>query len=127
MDDREIHGTIIDQLDGAMSWFRERLETEYVITGKPEREVHWEYPLEAIREAVTNSEEQLKKMELSIRQIKGVTYAKEHGSISNSEYQRVAEVSQRTATRDLNLLKSKGIFISEGSTGRGTLYRLKTP
>lgn len=229
VDDREIHGTIIDQLDGAMSWFRERLETEYIITGQPEREVHWEYPLEAIREAVTNSvchrdytslahnqirlyddrleiwnpgslpsaltpealfyehdsmprnrkiaesffyaglierwgsgtlriaeellvakfpapqfisesgrfrvtfykellsEEQLKKLELSTRQIKAVNYAKAHGSISNSEYQRIAEVSQRTATRDLNLLKSKGIFISEGSTGRGTLYRLKTP
>lgn len=54
VDDREIHGCLITQLDGAMSWFRERLETEFVITGKPGREVHWEYPLEAIREGITN-------------------------------------------------------------------------
>lgn len=55
VDDREIHGNLFEQLDGATSWFRERLETEFVITGKPEREVKWEYPLKAIREAVTNA------------------------------------------------------------------------
>lgn len=54
VDDREVHGALIRQLDGAMGWFRERLETEFVITGKPERDVIWEYPLDAIREAVTN-------------------------------------------------------------------------
>src|SRR5579863_1264872 len=50
VDDREIHGTLIDQLDGAVGWFRERLETEFVITGKPQRDVIWEYPLDAVRE-----------------------------------------------------------------------------
>jgi ATP-dependent DNA helicase RecG len=229
VDDRETHGTLSHQLDEALSWFRERLETEFIIKGKAEREVRWEYPLNAIREALVNvlchrdytslahsqirlyddhldiwnagslppaltpevlfqehdsmprnrkiadaffytglierwgsgtlriaeellaaklpvpqfvsesgrfrvtfykeflTEEQLKKMELSSRQIKAVTYAKEHGSISNSEYQKIAEVSQRTATRDLNLLKLNGVFISKGSTGRGTVYKLKKP
>ena len=37
-----------------MSWFRERLETEFIITGNPQREVRWEYPLAAIREAIIN-------------------------------------------------------------------------
>lgn len=55
VDDREIHGNLFEQLDGAMNWFRERLETEFIITGKPEREVKWEYPLNAIREAVINA------------------------------------------------------------------------
>ena len=54
IDDREIHGALIHQLDEAMSWFRERLATEFVISGEAEREVHWEYPLNAIREAVIN-------------------------------------------------------------------------
>jgi ATP-dependent DNA helicase RecG len=54
VDDREVHGALIKQLDEAMNWFRDRLETEFVIVGKPEREVHWEYPLSAIREAVIN-------------------------------------------------------------------------
>jgi len=53
-DDREVHGTLIHQLDDAMAWFRDRLTTEFVIAGKPERDVRWEYPLSAIREAVTN-------------------------------------------------------------------------
>lgn len=229
VDDREIHGTIIDQLDGAMGWFKEKLSTEFIITDRPEREVNWEYPLEAIREAVTNTvchrdyrslahaqirlyddrleiwnpgslpaaltpdslfsehdsmprnrkiaesffyagfierwgsgtlrmaeelksaklpspeflsesgrfrvifykelltEERLSKMELSARQIKAVFYVKEHGSISNSEYQKIAQVSERTSTRDLNFLKSKDIFITDGSAGRGTVYKLKTP
>lgn len=227
VDDREIHGTLIDQLDGALGWFRERLETEFIITGKPGREVHWEYPLEAIREAVTNvlchrdytslahsqirlyddhlefwnagslpsaltpevllfehdsmprnrkiaesffyagfierwgsgtlrmaeeleiaklpppqfkselgrfrltfykqflTKEYLQKIGLSERQFKAALYTKEHGSISNSEYQQIAEVSKRTATRELNELKEKGVFISEGTTGRGMIYRLK--
>jgi ATP-dependent DNA helicase RecG len=227
VDDREAHGTLFDQLDAALSWFRERLATEFIIKSKAQREVHWEYPLNAIREAVVNvlchrdytslahsqirlyddhldiwnagslppaltpevllqehdsmprnrkiadaffysglierwgsgtlriaeellaaklpapqfvsesgrfrvtfykelfAEQQLKKMALTTRQIKAVAYVKEHGSISNSEYQEIAKVSQRTATRDLNLLKMKDIFIAEGATGRGTVYKLK--
>ena len=54
VDDREIHGALLQQLDGAMTWFRDRLKTEFVITGKPEREVRWEYPLKAIREGLIN-------------------------------------------------------------------------
>lgn len=227
VDDREIHGTVIEQLDGAMSWFKERLETEFVITGKSERDVHWEYPLDAIREAVTNavchrdytslahsqirlydehleiwnagglpsaltpeelfhehdsmprnrkiaeaffyaglierwgsgtlrmvealktagfpppqfesesgrfrvifnrqlfSEESLQKMGLSERQLKAIAYTQEHGSITNSEYQALTNVSKSTATRELNELKEKGILISKGTTGRGFTYCLK--
>jgi len=54
IDDREAHGTLINQLDETMAWFKERLETEFIITGNPQREVRWEYPLDAIREAVIN-------------------------------------------------------------------------
>lgn len=223
------NGTLIEQLDTALSWFRERLETEFIIKGGAEREVRWEYPLNAIREAIINvlchrdytslahsqirlyddhlvmwnagglptslttdnlfqehdsiprnriianaffysglierwgsgtiriaeelsaanlpapefesqsgqfrvtfykellNEKQLKKLGLSARQIKAVSYARAHGSISNSEYQNIANVSERTATRDLNSLKEKGIFILEGTAGRGITYRIKAP
>ncbi|KAB2832618.1 MAG: hypothetical protein F9K49_07850, partial [Caedimonadaceae bacterium] len=227
VDDREVHGPLLDQLDEAISWFRERLETTFVISGKPERDVLWEYPLSAIREAVTNvlchrdytghahsqirlyddrleiwnagslppsltpdlllrehdsiprnrkiaeaffyaglierwgsgttrmaeelkaarmplptftsepgrfrlifhkeilTEGRLKDMGLSQRQILAVTYTKEHEAISNTEYQTIAGVSKRTASRELNELKLKDILVAEGVGGRGTIYRLK--
>lgn len=229
VDDREAHGSLIDQLDGAMAWFRERLSTEFTFTGKPQRDVHWEYPLNAIREAVINVlchrdytsaahsqirlyddhldiwnagslpppltpeillgehdsiprnrkiaeaffymglierwgsgttrmaselqkegfpkpqfesmagrfkvtffkqvlvEQPFKKYRLSERQLLAIEYVKEHGSISNAEYQTVTGVSNRTALRDLKELKLKGILISTGGTGRGVAYRLNTP
>ncbi|MFH1725693.1 MAG: ATP-binding protein [Elusimicrobiota bacterium] len=55
VDDRRIDGTIFDQVEGAAGYFREKLDTRYVITGRPQREVIWEYPLKALREAVTNA------------------------------------------------------------------------
>lgn len=55
VDDREVEGTLLEQVDEAMSWFRERLQTKFVITGKPQRDVIWEYPLEAVREAIINA------------------------------------------------------------------------
>ncbi len=54
IDDREVHGPLITQLDGAMSWFKERLSTEFLIEGNLERDVIWEYPLSVIREALVN-------------------------------------------------------------------------
>lgn len=227
VDDREVHGALLDQLEEIMSWFKERLETAFEITGKPERDVHWEYPLSAIREAVINllchrdytspahcqirlyddrlelwntgslpagltaamlldehdsiprnrniadaffaaglierwgsgttrmaaelkkagmplpefqsnngrfrlifhrhllSEERLKSMGLSERELLAINHVREHGEITNSDYQNIASVSKRTATRDLNELKSKGIFTVEGKSGLGMTYRLK--
>ena len=227
IDDREAHGTLINQLEETLAWFKERLETEFIITGNPQREVRWEYPLDAIREAVINmlchrdytslahsqirlyddrlefwnagslpvaltpelllvehdsiprnskiaeaffymglieqwgsgttriahelhaygypipqfkvelgrfrltfyrtsyTEELLKKANLTERQLKAVAYLKENVVISNSEYQKIAEVSSRTATRELKELKEKGILLSEGTRGRGIIYRLK--
>ena len=55
VDDRRIDGTLFDQVDGAMAYFREKLDTRFERTGRPQREVIWEYPLKALREAVTNA------------------------------------------------------------------------
>ncbi len=60
------------------------------------------------------TEEQLKKADLNERQIKAVLYVKENESISNSEYQKLTEVSERTALRDLNNLISKQILEKKG-------------
>lgn len=64
---------------------------------------------------------------LSVRQRKIVDHIKQHGQIANAEYQTVAGVSKRTATRDLKELVDKGILVIQGETGRGTTYRLKGP
>lgn len=202
------------------------METEFVISGKPDRDVIWEYPLEAIREAVMNllchrdysglahsqirlyddhlefwnsgglpssltpdllllehdsiprnrkiaeaffyagyierwgsgttrmaselkaahmpppkfisdpgkfrltfykapfAENYLKSKGLTKRQLLAVNHVKKHGSISNSEYQEIAKISKSTATRELNELKDKDIFIVEGIRGRGMIYKL---
>lgn len=55
VDDREMEGTLFEQSEGAMNYFRERLQTRFEMTGKPQRKVIWEYPLEALREAVINA------------------------------------------------------------------------
>jgi ATP-dependent DNA helicase RecG len=55
VDDREIGGSLFDQAEAVMHYFRERLQTRYVFEGTPTREVVWEYPLEALREAVINA------------------------------------------------------------------------
>lgn len=71
------------------------------------------------------AEDLLKNMGLSERQLLAVAYIKEHGTISNTDYQTIANVSKSTATRELKELKSKKILISEGVGGRGTIYRLR--
>ncbi|HCG76442.1 MAG: transcriptional regulator [bacterium (Candidatus Ratteibacteria) CG_4_10_14_3_um_filter_41_18] len=55
IDDRMIEGTIIEQVDEAMDFIRKNINVRFVITGKPEREQIWDYPLEALREAVINA------------------------------------------------------------------------
>jgi ATP-dependent DNA helicase RecG len=227
VDDKEVHGTLLEQLDGAIGWFRERLETEFVITGKPQRDVIWEYPLDAIREAIINllvhrdytsmansqvrlydnsvefwnpgglpvglttamlltkhnsvrrnqsiaeaffymglierwgsgttrmaeelqifkhplpvfesdefkftlcfyrkPEPILKKplvSNLTKRQQTLIEYLKEHDSITNSRFQELANISARTATRELKKLTDEGVLITEG-VGPATKYRLK--
>lgn len=55
IDSKHLEGNILEQIDEAMIWFEQRLETEFIITGKPRREEKWEYPLLALREAFTNA------------------------------------------------------------------------
>jgi ATP-dependent DNA helicase RecG len=67
--------------------------------------------------------EQLTKLGLNNRQVKAVLLIKEKGKITNSEYQILNEVSDRTALRDIEELTEKGILIKEGEK-KGTYYKL---
>ncbi len=61
---------------------------------------------------------------LNERQQQAISYLKTHGKISNTEYQQVAHSIKKTATRDLNDLKNKGIVEQMGSRGAGVHYVL---
>ena len=67
--------------------------------------------------------EQLTKLGLNDRQVKAVLFVKENGKITNSEYQILNEVSDRTALRDIEELTGKDILIKEGEK-KGTYYKL---
>lgn len=73
------------------------------------------------RDWLTN--EALAGFHLNERQLQAIAYLKSTSVITNSDYQRVAGCSQRTATRDLNELAHKGLIAPEGK-GRGARYRL---
>lgn len=55
IDNRLISGTIIEQIDEVMDFIRKNINVEFVISGKPRRDEIWDYPLEALREAVVNA------------------------------------------------------------------------
>lgn len=51
-----------------------------------------------------------------------MTYAREHGGVSNDEVQKLTNVSDATATRYLQELEEQGKLKQEGNTGRGVRY-----
>jgi ATP-dependent DNA helicase RecG len=69
------------------------------------------------------SEEQLQQLELNERQIKAVLYVKEKGKITNGEYQTLNEISERTASRELEELMKLSVFKRIGDK-KATLYKL---
>lgn len=55
IDDSVIEGTIIEQITATISFIRKNTKVRFVITGAPAREEVWEYPLDALREAIINA------------------------------------------------------------------------
>ncbi|MBW2599745.1 MAG: hypothetical protein JRC60_06650, partial [Deltaproteobacteria bacterium] len=47
IDDRMIEDMIVEQIDEAMDFIRKNINVRFVITGRPQREEVWDYPLEA--------------------------------------------------------------------------------
>jgi len=62
---------------------------------------------------------------LNDRQKKAIIFVKQNGSITNKQYQKLAEITDRTALRDIKVLISKGVFHKIGKTGRATHYVIK--
>ncbi|MDO9326718.1 MAG: helix-turn-helix domain-containing protein [Methanoregula sp.] len=55
LDDRMVTGTILEQVNDAMEFIRKNIRVAFIMTGEPERRQVWDYPLEALREAVINA------------------------------------------------------------------------
>jgi ATP-dependent DNA helicase RecG len=55
IDDRMIVGTVLEQIEEAMDFIRKNINVEFVMTGRPQRDQIWDYPLEALREALINA------------------------------------------------------------------------
>jgi ATP-dependent DNA helicase RecG len=68
----------------------------------------------------------LSSLGLSDRQIKAVLYVKEHGKITNAEYQKINFVSKPTATRDLSELTDTYKILKNTGFGAGSIYELAT-
>lgn len=71
------------------------------------------------------TEEQLKKLGLNERQLKGVLFIQDKGKITNKDYQEINNVSKRTATNELTELVVKfKICEKSGNIGAGVSYKL---
>ncbi|MBU4189865.1 MAG: putative DNA binding domain-containing protein [Candidatus Thermoplasmatota archaeon] len=55
IDMKVFSGNIIDQVDKSLSFVLEHISMKVYLTGKPEREEKYEYPADAIREAIINA------------------------------------------------------------------------
>jgi ATP-dependent DNA helicase RecG len=55
LDDRMVQGTVIEEVNDAMEFIRKNIRVAFVMTGEPERKQVWDYPVEALREAVINA------------------------------------------------------------------------
>ncbi|MBL7076755.1 MAG: putative DNA binding domain-containing protein [Kiritimatiellae bacterium] len=56
MDDRLIEGSALYQINETMDFIQKHINVRFEITGeKPQRDTIWDYPLDALREAVTNA------------------------------------------------------------------------
>lgn len=55
VDDQEIAGTLFEQVNAAFAFIQKHLSVRLIITGQPQRDEVWDYPLEAIREALINA------------------------------------------------------------------------
>jgi ATP-dependent DNA helicase RecG len=53
-DSKSIYGDIISQVDTVMEFIYKHINKAYIITGKPQRDERWDYPMDAIREIVIN-------------------------------------------------------------------------
>ena len=66
----------------------------------------------------------LAQLQLNDRQRRAISLLKTAGRLSNADYQKLTKAIKKTASRDLEDLRRKGIVLKIGKTGRGTYYVL---
>jgi ATP-dependent DNA helicase RecG len=72
------------------------------------------------------TETRLKKLGLNNRQVKAVLYTKENSKMTNKIFQKINNVSKRTATNELNKLVEEFELLKKiGSSGAGISYTIK--
>lgn len=64
----------------------------------------------------------IERLALNDRQRAAIAHLKTHGRLSNPEYQRLTGAIKKTATRDLQDLKDKGVLTQVGVRGPGVHY-----
>jgi ATP-dependent DNA helicase RecG len=73
----------------------------------------------------TYNADSLREKGLNERQIKAVLYVREKGRITNKEYQKINNISKRTATNDLSELVEIQKIFNQMGTSVGTYYEIK--
>jgi ATP-dependent DNA helicase RecG len=68
----------------------------------------------------------LSELQLNDRQRQAITLLKTAGRLSNADYQKLTNAIKKTASRDLEDLRRKGVVLKIGKTGRGTYYVLSS-
>ena len=71
------------------------------------------------------TEEYLTGLGLQEKYVKTLLFIKENGSITNTQFQKLLNVSKRTGTNDLQFLVDENYIEKTGTRGRGTYYTLK--
>ena len=54
-DGATLKADLFSEVDGVMNFIKKHINKAYIITGRPQREERWDYPLDAIREIVINA------------------------------------------------------------------------
>ncbi len=55
LDSKDIDGNIQDQIDETLAFIKRNIRRSIVVTAKAEHDRYWEYPIEALRETITNA------------------------------------------------------------------------
>jgi ATP-dependent DNA helicase RecG len=70
------------------------------------------------------NKEDLSKLGLNERQINAMLYVRKNGKITNKEYQKINQISNRTATSDLKELVENFTVLKISGAGASTFYHL---
>lgn len=71
------------------------------------------------------TEEYLTGLGLQEKYVRTLLFIKENGRITNTQFQKLLNVSKRTGTNDLQFLMDENYIEKTGTRGRGTYYTLK--